>query len=382
MILKDKKATSALNPRLDAGIKQELDVAFYLRRAYKNSPSVMVFNDLMIHYDDETAQIDHLLVYKYGFIIIESKSIKGHVVVNAQAEWTRSVGNLWVGMPSPIRQAELQSDLLAKFLCNNRTQMVGKLLGIQMSLGGRCYDTLCAISSDAIIDRSQAPADVTGRLVKSEFIVDAITKVMNEIKPWNIIGWIKDTRPTFSKDEMRKICDFILASQGESTPSQAQTSQATLWAEPNAAPPKQTYYGRAHQSPIDIELTPFAAEFKTAALAETTAATPPQSQTAKAHQSPIDIELSALAALQPAAQSNTALTLYAQCKHCGAMHGLTAASGRYGYYVQCGQCGKNTPLKRPCCSCQSHNTKVSRRDQTYKLHCADCQQVTQYSNVS
>lgn len=346
MILKDKSTSHSRNPRLDAGIKQELDVAFYLRRAYKNDKSVMVFNDLVIHYDGETAQIDHLLVYKYGFIIIESKSIKGHVVVNAQAEWTRSVGNQWVGMPSPIRQAELQSDLLAKFLCNNREQLVRKILGIQAGLGGRCYDTLCAISSDAIIDRSQAPAEITERLVKSEFIVDAITKVMNEIKPWDVIGWLKDTRPKFAKEEMRKICDFILASQGEVIERQAATPAATLWAEPKAAKqPSQNH--RVHQSPIDdILLTPTDKPVNT---------TP-----------------------QPA----NASTLSAQCKHCGAMHGFAAASGRYGYYVQCSHCGKNTPLKRPCCACQSHNTKVSRRDQRYKLHCADCQQVAQYSNVS
>lgn len=323
MILKDKQATYTINPRLDAGIKQELDVAFYLRRAYKNSPSVMVFNDLVIHYDDETAQIDHLVLYKYGFIIIESKSIKGHVIVNAQAEWTRSVGNQWVGMPSPIRQAELQADLLARFLCNHRAQMVGKLLGIQMSLGGRCYDTLCAISSDAIIDRSNAPADVTGRLVKSEFIVDAITKVMNEIKPWNIIGRIKDTRPTFSKDEMRKISDFLLASQ----------------AEPQISTFQKNYYGAGHVSPIDLVV---------------------------------------LAAANAPPLANA---VYTQCKHCGETHWLQGASGLYGYYVKCGACNKNTPLKRPCSNCQSRNTKVKRRERIFRVHCADCQHVAQYANV-
>ena len=84
MILKDKTQTSSASIKLDAGIKQEHDVAFYLRRAYKNSDQVMVLNDLRIEHDGEIAQIDHLIVYTYGFIVVESKSIRGEVQVNGE----------------------------------------------------------------------------------------------------------------------------------------------------------------------------------------------------------------------------------------------------------------------------------------------------------
>ena len=90
MILKDKIQTSSASRELDAGIKQEQDVAFYLRRAYKDRDNVMVINDLRIEHDGEVAQIDHLIVYTYGFIVVESKSIRGEVNVNEHGEWTRS----------------------------------------------------------------------------------------------------------------------------------------------------------------------------------------------------------------------------------------------------------------------------------------------------
>jgi hypothetical protein len=48
MILKDKIQTSSASIKLGAGIKQEQDVAFHLRRAYKNSDNVMVLNNLRI----------------------------------------------------------------------------------------------------------------------------------------------------------------------------------------------------------------------------------------------------------------------------------------------------------------------------------------------
>ncbi|MEL0637607.1 hypothetical protein V6259_12640 [Marinomonas sp. TI.3.20] len=36
-IIKDKNQTSSNDPRIAAEIKHDLDVAFYLRRAFKNS---------------------------------------------------------------------------------------------------------------------------------------------------------------------------------------------------------------------------------------------------------------------------------------------------------------------------------------------------------
>ncbi|SQH74986.1 protein of unknown function, might belong to contain NERD domain protein [Shewanella benthica] len=31
-----------------------------------------------------------MIIYPYGLVLIESKSIKGHVKVNKQGEWTRT----------------------------------------------------------------------------------------------------------------------------------------------------------------------------------------------------------------------------------------------------------------------------------------------------
>jgi hypothetical protein len=74
MILKTKQAQAAYTPQTKAGLKQEQDVAFFLRRAFKDHPQVLVINDFKFRFNDETAQIDHLIVYSYGFILIESKS--------------------------------------------------------------------------------------------------------------------------------------------------------------------------------------------------------------------------------------------------------------------------------------------------------------------
>ena len=331
MILKDKTQTSSASIKLDAGIKQEHDVAFYLRRAYKNSEQVMVLNDLRIDHDGESAQIDHLIVYTYGFIVVESKSIRGAVKVNEYGEWTRSYKDQWSGMPSPIKQAELQLKLLKQYLCANTEKVIGKFLGIQQGLGARCYDVFCAISSDAIIDRSTAPKDIADKLVKSEFIADALDKKMNFIKFYNLAAKIADTRPTFNQDELNHICQFLLGNVSQIEPGVSEPHAA--WPAPMQNTPK-----------ADIKpITPTAAP---------TNMVPPS--------------------VMPVTKPVALQAITAQCKHCGACSALSPQSGRYGYYVQCGKCGGNTPLKRPCPVCSSQNTKVSRRREQYQLSCLSC----------
>ena len=115
MILKDKELQNVKAPNAIAGQKQEQDIAFFLRREFKDHPQVFIINDYKFSFNDETAQIDHLIIYPYGFLIVESKSISGEVKVNELGEWSRSFKSKWSGMPSPIKQAELQQKLLRSF---------------------------------------------------------------------------------------------------------------------------------------------------------------------------------------------------------------------------------------------------------------------------
>jgi hypothetical protein len=332
MILKDKTQTGSASIKLDAGIKQEQDVAFYLRRAYKNSEQVMVLNDLRIEYDGESAQIDHLIVYTYGFIVVESKSIRSEVKVNEYGEWTRSYKGQWSGMPSPIKQAELQLKLLRQYLCANTENVIGKFLGIQQGLAMRCYDVFCAISSDAIIDRSNAPKDIADKLVKSEFIADALDKRMNFKKFYNVVGKIADTRPSFSQDELNHVCQFLLGNVSQTEPAGVSEPHAA-WPAPRQSTPK--------------------AEAKSIARAAIPTNPVPPS-------------------VKPVTKPAVLQAITAQCKHCGDCSALSPQSGRYGYYVQCGKCGGNTALKRPCPACNSQNTKVSKAKTQYSFKCADC----------
>ncbi|WP_144212434.1 nuclease-related domain-containing protein [Shewanella donghaensis] len=309
MILKTKTLQNTTSPQAIAGQKQEQNVAFFLRRAFKDHPEILVINDFKFSFNDEVAQIDHLIVYPYGFVLIESKSIKGHVKVNQQQEWTRSYNNQWSGIPSPIKQVELQQDLFQELLDQNRLNVLGKFLGIKQGFGGRCWDHLCVVSSDAVIDRNTMPKAVSEQLVKSEFLVDKLIKMMNLRNKFMRVVNITDSRPYFNQEELDSIGQFIISQHIDGN------NQASAVVTKAPEPLQQTQQQ-------------------------------PQTQTT--------------------AQANL------RCKHCGESTNYIPMYGKFGYYINCNQCTKNTPMKQTCPQCQSKNTRVTKRRETYTLHCQDC----------
>ncbi|MFB2643620.1 NERD domain-containing protein [Shewanella bicestrii] len=327
MILKTKTLQNTQTPQTIAGQKQEQDVAFYLRRAFKDHPEVLVINDFRFTFNGETAQIDHLIIYPYGFVLIESKSIKGHVDVNQHGEWTRSHGNNWFGMPSPIKQVELQQSLLKEMLKQHRSEILGKLLGIrQQGFGMRCWDHLCAVSSDAVINRETMPAAVSELLVKTEFLVEKLEKIMNlKSKFFRIIN-VSDTRPDFNQEELNSIAKFLIdrhldPSQSASEITPAQTTQI--------------------KEPVTSFVVNKVVETKNPEIAQPT--------------------------------KNSTL----RCKHCGESTNYTPMYGKFGYYIKCNQCTKNTPMKQACPQCHSKNIKIQKRSQSYILTCQDCSDSSQ-----
>lgn len=207
MILKEKEGPSGQDERSKAGHQQEQDVAFYLRREFGDDESVRIINDLRIEHNGERAQIDHLVVHPYGLVVIESKSIYGEVKVNGHGEWSRSYRGDWYGMPSPVRQAELQEALVKGLLKDNVEKFLGRLLGVQTQISLRDWRTVCAVSSSAILHRDEMPRAIANRVVKSEFVAEKVRELVGSRAKGLVTG-----RPRFSQKEIEGIGDFLLQS--------------------------------------------------------------------------------------------------------------------------------------------------------------------------
>lgn len=188
-----------------AGHKNEKEVAFFLRREFAEDNDIFILNDVRIEHKGERAQIDHLVIYPFGFIILESKSIKGRLVVNEFGEWARQYRKEWKGIASPLRQAEVQSNLLKSYLDAHKKQLMGRIFGfLQKGIKGRNWYALCVVSSDALIDRRRMTGSDNERVIKSEFVGAKLRAIVSEEN-----GFLEDGPPRILNDELKKIVAFL-----------------------------------------------------------------------------------------------------------------------------------------------------------------------------
>jgi len=166
-----------------AGLKAEKQMAHYLNRAFSKSEDIIVLNDIRLQEGTEFAQIDHLIIHTFGFIIIESKSVSSKIVINSNVEWKRVFNNQEKGMPSPIEQAKRQASFLKNFLEENakhvfRNNFVNKFLK-KPTFKHYSFDILVAISDNGIIEREGIDLP---NLFKADAIPDAISKLITKNK--------------------------------------------------------------------------------------------------------------------------------------------------------------------------------------------------------
>lgn len=209
MILKEKQLTTSTDPRLKAGEDAEKQMAFYLGRAFKNQEDCYVINDLRVNYKNDIAQLDHLVVTQYGLFIIESKSVYGKIIVNANSEWSRTYKNIPSGMSSPVIQAEEQGKVIKSILKDNADQMLGKLLGLQKGFGLCPIFVYVAISDTGIIERK---ADIP-ELKKADQVTQEIdSKIKILKKNSSILSALSNSDPSWSMttEEAVKVADFLL----------------------------------------------------------------------------------------------------------------------------------------------------------------------------
>lgn len=338
MILKEKGELAGQDERSKAGYQQEQDVAFYLRREFGDEPSVLIINDLRVEHNGERAQIDHLVVHPYGLVVIESKSVYGEVKVNSHGEWSRSYRGEWYGIPSPVRQAELQEALLKRLLRDNVEKFLRRVLGLQTQIGGRDWRTLCAVSSSAILHRDEMPRAIADQVVKSEFVAEKVRDLVGS----RIMGLIS-SKPRFNQEEIEGIGEFLVKCHlGD-----AQTSFSI--AEP--APHPQT-------TPVQ---------------AKPTAKALPQQTKIRTQLEPAPIEDSnpMPGKMEQKIPSSTTATAFA-CKKCGETSDLHGQYGKFGYYVRCGSCGSNTSMKTDCPSCQFREVRIRKSGPVYTSNCQKC----------
>jgi len=272
-----------------SGFKAEESMSFYLKRAYELDDYVYVINDLRLEIEDDHAQIDHLIIHRFGFIIIESKSVSSKISVNKHGEWKRIYNSRESGMPSPILQAKRQVEFLKKFLIQKNSNEIYRdsiaMKYVPPAIEKFGYDVLVAISDSGIIEREDIELL---EICKADVITDRINDIIEKYhKQFSKIITINIPNH-FHKDSIKKLSNLLVS---EHCPTNNSKKNIDI-VEENSVEYKKNSVKSEKSREFDKD----------------------------------EIYL---------------------CKYCKSPN-LEIKNGRYGFYFKCLFCNKNTPLKLVC----------------------------------
>lgn len=361
--------------RLRAGFDAEKQMAFYLKRAFSESEDVFVYNNLRFVRKGEVAQIDHLVLHRYGFVLIESKSVTGTVEVNRQLEFVRVYRRKRSGMKSPISQVEMQAELLQKLLTDHKNALRRKvMMGLIQGGFGECrFTRLVAVSDNGEIVRRQCNPP---ELMKADRVVEAIRDKIRKIDDTQgFTGAFR--RALADKRKAREMDEHdIWAFTGEELQSlhrffrkhDQPVSVAVKKSPENSTSSKRT--GLLRKKLSDSESRTNA----TGTSPRATARPPklPHQEFNEKQQDPVNEKPPRLrdTIRKPTAQLDDESMSDHVCRHCAGSQ-LRILYGPYGYYFECRECDRNTKIAVQCDGC-GKAARVSKRKREFSKKCKEC----------
>jgi hypothetical protein len=213
MILKDKDLIPTNDPRIKSGDAAEHQMAHYLKREFGKRDDCFVLNDLrLVGEDEEVAQIDHLLVTRFGFFVIESKA--GDINVDSRGQWIKVFDGRKTGMPSAMNQAERQGKVLRELIQANREMLRTKYLFGKLQGGflNALVEGFVAVSDKGIIT---AEVDIPN-LDKADNIPNLIRTRLQALEDKNKLLSMRnllstDTAWEITIAETKMVAEFLLA---------------------------------------------------------------------------------------------------------------------------------------------------------------------------
>lgn len=237
MVVKELDEFCGSGEQAEAGYKAEKQIAHYLLRKFHNTKDIFVINNLRFPWLDGYTQIDHLIVHRFGLIIVESKSVSSKIKYNARKEWHRLWNNSWSGMDNPVQQAERQAEAVKTLLRDNGGQLRGKLLGLlQKGFKHMPVDCIVAISDQCNgIERPSTKDPYRDIVIKADLVTDRIMEIIATYKKAN--GLLGKGEPPWSigAAELKNVKDFLL-----SVPELPQNKKTTVNLSDDRFKPKTT----------------------------------------------------------------------------------------------------------------------------------------------
>ncbi len=120
--------------RVENGYKAEKENAYYLDFGFKDNKHNVLLHDIRIEYNGQVAQIDHIIINRFGIETLESKSQGGKLTIKNDGSLDVEYGKKIETFPNPIEQNNRHIEVLKKFLKETMELSSNhKLFGIPIS---------------------------------------------------------------------------------------------------------------------------------------------------------------------------------------------------------------------------------------------------------
>ena len=239
-----------------------------------------------------------------------------------------------MGMPSPIRQAQRQSEFLRAFLQRHREEVLGR-----QPVGLRTISKLVAGTDQRGFTSTP---------------IQLVIAVSDKGKIKRRGGW-EEPREPFR----------VFVTKADLVADKIRQELERHRNGPNVMNAESARdYGMWSMKAQEVELV---AEFLAARHVDRSGASPPRSKRTAHNRN----RRSSRDKADGAGRSTKAI-----CKHCGAKD-LTARWGKYGYYWRCDMCGENTAMPVICFACgaegiRGKGVRVRKDKATYSRDCEAC----------
>lgn len=112
---------------LKNGYQKEKENAYLIDFEFKNSKNVHIIHDLRLEHNGRVAQIDHLLLNRFGIEVLESKSFSGIVTIKSDNSLEVKYKEKIIAQPNPLEQAKRHELVMKELLKDNNllTNMIG-----------------------------------------------------------------------------------------------------------------------------------------------------------------------------------------------------------------------------------------------------------------
>lgn len=182
------------------GILGEEDAAYYIDFYFGESKNWAVIHDVRIEYEDQVAQIDHILMNRmFDIYVLESKNYSYKITITPEGEFKVYSGTRYYGVPSPIEQNKRHIHLLERFL--KAKEILPKRIGIPISPR---LKSLILISPKSIISRPPEKKFDTGMVIKADTLRTKIDDEAEKIGPATTLALISKVSSSSTLKEVTR----------------------------------------------------------------------------------------------------------------------------------------------------------------------------------